>query len=50
MYNMLKREAVYEDDAGFRGTIKTRGLGFLYITKILITLSVLLTIFMLVLN
>ena len=46
---MLKREAVY-DDEGFRGTIKTRGLGFLYITKILITLSVLLAIFMLVLN
>jgi len=47
---MLKRVAIYDNDAGFSGTIKTRGLGFVYITKILITLSVLLTIFMLVLN
>jgi len=48
MYN-LKREAVY-DNASSDGTIKTRGSGFLYITKILITLSVLLTIFMLVVD
>lgn len=45
----LKREAVY-GNASFDGTIKTRGLGFLLITKILITLSFLLTIFMLILN
>jgi hypothetical protein len=44
---LIKKAVVY-DDAKFDGTIKTRGIGFFLITKVLITLSVLLTIFMLI--
>jgi hypothetical protein len=43
----LKKEVVYVD-SGFDGMIKSRGSGFFYVTRILITLSVLFAILMLV--